>query len=71
MIDLDVWKINKTDFQIECRNVQLVIIMNPKKLLQIINSKNHDNVTLVEYISLVCETIFSIFLFLEVNILYK
>lgn len=59
------------DLQIGCKKAQLVIKINSNKPWQIIDPRNCDYITWVEYICSVNKTILLILLVFEVNILYK
>ena len=67
----DLWKMDKTGFWISCEKAQLVVTMDPIKLLRMIDPENHDYITLVECIGSAGEIIPHILLISGVNILRK
>ncbi len=67
----DLWNMDKTRFWISCEKTQLVVTMEPIKLLRMIDPENHDYITLVEYIGSAGEIIPPMLLISGVNILRK
>ena len=62
---------NETDFQVGCGKSQLVVTMDPNKLLCMINFNNCENINSVECIGSLGEFIPLMLLISGVNILYK
>ena len=71
IIEVDVWNMDETGFRIGCGRAQMVIIMNPKKPLRMMDSDNRDYITTVECISSGGEVIPSLIIISGVQILHK
>ena len=71
IIELDIWNIDETRFQIGCGKAKLVVTMDSNKLFCMIDPDNRDYITSVEYIGSADETIPPMLLVSGVNILYK
>ncbi len=69
--ELDMWNMDKINFQIGCGKAQLVVIIDANKLVCMIDPENYDYITSVECIGSAGETILSMLLISGVNILYK
>ncbi len=62
---------NKTSFRIDCERTQLVITLDTRKSLRIIDPDNRDYIISVECISFSDEMILSLIILTEVHILHK
>ena len=71
IIAVDVWNMDKTRFCIGCRRAQMVIALDEKKLLCILNSDNCNYITLIECINATGEMILPLLIIFEGNILHK
>ncbi len=69
--DLDMWNMDEKGFRIGCGKAQLVVTMDPNKLLWIIDPENRDYITSLECIGSAGETIPLMLLISKVNIIHK
>ena len=68
---VDVWNMNETDFRIDCGRTQMIITLDPKRPLRMMNSDNRDYITSVKCVSSGGEVIPPMLIISGVNILHK
>ena len=67
----NIWNMDETGFRIDCDKFHIVIILNFKKSLRMMNSNNRDYITSIEIVFVADGTLSSMLVFKKMNTLVK